>query len=293
MSKQPKSELLDRTPPHDLEAERAVWPKDITLWQIGEVGYMSIPFTWLLPKAQWLIDQGDLFIRQWIVGGPATCLMPTYLRGCTIGTDSPGILQRINPHATRTTVGCIRRCRFCGVRTIEGDFHELDDWPDCPILCDNNLLAASDTHFDRVIDRLVVWGWCDFNQGLDARLLTAHYAKRIAEISRPMVRLALDCDADRNDWRLAVAMLRNVGVAKSRIRTYVLCGFEGSPEVDWQRCEFVESLGVLALPMWFHPLDALKVNAVTPVQAAMGWTHEKRRQLMRWYYKHSGTKLIA
>ena len=267
------------------------WPKAITEWHEGATGYLSIPFTWLLPRARTRVRQGDFFCRQWVVGGPAVRLMPDYLCGdATIGGDMPGVLQRVNPQATRTTLGCIRRCAFCGVRHIEGKFRELDDWPDLPILCDNNLLAASDSHFDRVIDRLVVHGWADFNQGLDARLLTTHHAERIAEIGKPIARLALDHDRDRETWADAVERLRTAGVAKSRIRSYVLCGFEGGPSEDREQCEFVELHGALALPMWFHSLDSLTFNAVTDKQRSLGWTDRKRRELMGWYYQHRAMK---
>jgi len=263
------------------------WPKDITEWHDGRTGYLSVPFTWLLAKARARIQQRDMFTDQWAVGGPAVRLMPNYpLGAATVGGDMPGVLQRVHPLATRTTVGCVRNCRFCGVRRIEGEFGELLDWPDKPILCDNNLLAASREHFDRVVDRLIVHGWADFNQGLDARLLTTHHAERIAEINKPIVRLALDNDHDRDVWAGAIERLRGAGIAMSKIRSYVLCGFAGSPHEDWERCKFVESLGVMALPMWFHELDALIPNTVTAKQQSMGWTNRQRRELMCWYYQH-------
>lgn len=272
------------------------WPKNITTWQDGRCGYMSIPFTWLLPMAQGIINQRDLFVDRWIVGGPAVQLMPNYLSGATVDDYEPGVLQRVNPLATRTTTGCPRRCGFCaiGQRQIDVDgFHELDSWPNLPILCDNNLLAASDGHFEVVLQLLRdKWDWCDFNQGLDARLLTAWHAEEIAKVKRPIVRLALDSDGDRDQWVHAVELLRSAGVAKRNIRSYVLCGFRGSPEDDWRRCEFAQNYVRFALPMWFHPLNAMSPNGVTADQAARGWNHEGRRQLMGWYYKHRGTKLI-
>ena len=262
------------------------WPKLITEWHDERMGYLSIPFTWLLPKAQERIRQRDMFIKRWTVGGPAVKLMPGYLTGATISDSMDGVLQRVNPQATKTTTGCDRNCKFCGIRRIEGTFRELDDWPDKPILCDNNLLAASNNHFDRVIDRLVKWGWCDFNQGLDARLLTDYHAQGIARIKRPIVRLALDHDRDREEWAEALDVLRYAGIAKSKIRTYVLCGFEGGPTEDRQRCEYVESFGIKSLPMWFHGLDALKQNTVSEEQRRRGWTNRKRRELMCWFYWH-------
>lgn len=265
------------------------WPKDITEWHEGKTGYLSIPFTWLLGKARRRVLQGEWFTDRWIVGGPAIRLMPDVLAdlpGVTIGDVMPGVLQRVNPQATRTTEGCIRRCEFCGVRRTEGDFRELQDWPDRPIVCDNNLLAASLRHFDRVIDRLIAHGWCDFNQGLDSRLLTPYHARRIAEIKKPIVRLALDNDADRGSWRVAVQCLRDAGIAKNRIRSLILVGFDNGPEEAWNRCKFADFNGVKPSPMWFHELDALELNVVTDKQKAMGWTNRKRRELMCWYYQH-------
>ena len=107
------------------------------------------------------------------------------------------------------------------------------------------------------------------------------------------MRLALDNDATRGAWATAVDYLRTAGVAVRNIRSYVLCGHDGHPELDWGRCEFVESYGIKALPMWYHRLDCLHYGEVTEAQQSKGWTKEKQRQLMRWYYKHSGKKLIA
>ena len=263
------------------------WPKDITIWQEGRTGYMSIPFTWLLPSAKARIRQSDFFIDRWIVGGPAVKLLPDYLAGLAeYGDDDSRVLQRVHPGATRTTRGCPRGCPFCGVRTICGQFQELTDWHDAPILCDDNLLAASREHVERVIRRLARWDGPDFNQGLDCRLLTPWHAELLAGLNKPLIRLALDRDRDRDAWATAFEILRMAGMVKSRIRSYVLCGFDGGPTEDRDRCEFVESFGVKASPMWFHPLDTLTLNPLTDRQRSLGWTHRKRRELMCWYYQH-------
>jgi hypothetical protein len=265
----------------------AGWPKDILEWHKDVTGYLSVPFTWLLPKARARVQQRDWLVRHWVVGGPAVRLMPDYWLGdAEVRADIPSVLQRVNPLATRTSTGCIRTCGFCGVRRIEGEFAELSDWPDLPILCDSNLLATSEGHFARVIERLRRHGWADFNQGLDARLLTNFHANLIASIPKPIVRLALDNDRDRQPWADAVERLRTAGVPKSAIRSLVLCGFGGGPDEDRERCEYVESFGIKASPMWYHRLDSLQCNTVTEQQRSMGWTHRKRRALMCWYYQH-------
>ena len=273
------------------------WPKQPVRWTEGRTLFVSVPFTWNLPGLRAIVAARSLWWDRAIVGGPAVQLMPGFfstLDYVTEGADMAGVLQRVNPEATRTTVGCIRRCRFCAIGTgaVEpGPFRELPDWPDLPVLCDNNLLAASDAHFDRVIERLVRWGWADFNQGLDCRLLTRRHAERIAEIRRPMVRLALDRAADAEAWEHAFALLRSAGIAKSRIRSYCLIGFEDTPQDAWRRCLWVEKHGIKALPMWFHRLDQLKANAVLPDQLASGWDDEGRRRIMGWFYRHRGKPL--
>lgn len=271
------------------------WPKGPYSWQEGDTAYVSVPFTWNLPEVERMVEC-DLFAARWIVGGPALTLMPDFFQDyphVEVRQEMPGILQRVNPGATRTSLGCPNNCAFCSVDKIEGEFRELEDWPDLPIICDSNLLATSLAHFDRVLDRLVRLGTADFNQGLDCQLLTDYHARRIAEITKPMVRLALDSDAEKKNFGRAVELLLAAGIPKRAIRAYCLVGFRHGPEDDWRRCEFVESFGLKALPMWYHPPAVLKHNSVTPRQShALGWTRKLQRQIMQWYYQHRGSRLI-
>lgn len=261
------------------------WPKAPTIWIENRTLYASIPFTWDLPKMRNRLMQRSIEWDTAIVGGPGVYLMPSFFDGMdhvSIGYDFPGVLQRVNPMATRTTTGCVRRCPFCAVRTIEGRFKELDDWPNLPILADNNLLAAGREHFDRVIDRLKQWGWADFNQGLDARLLSSYHAHRIAEIKKPIVRLALDSINYAEQWGVAFDVLREAGITLKSIRSYALIGFDSDPSEAWQRCEWIEKHGIKVLPMWFHALDQLEKNIVTDAQAELGWNDYERRRIMQW-----------
>ena len=255
---------------------------------------VSIPFTWNLPSVRAKLRQRSFVWDSAIVGGPAVELMPGFFDGMADvaeGHNLPGVLQRVNPLATRTTLGCVRRCGFCAIGTgrIEGNYAELDEWPDLPVVCDNNLLAASKAHFDRVIDRLKVHGWTDFNQGIDSRLLTDYHADRMAEIKKPTIRLALDHMDYRDKWQEAFDRLRTAGIAKANISSYCLIGFNSDPRECWQRCQWVESHGIKAYPMWFHGLDQLEKNIVTHEQKRLGWTDAERRHIMGFYYKHRGT----
>jgi len=235
-----------------------------------------------------MLMQRSLFWNHAVVGGPAIGLMPDFidLDWVSIEQSFQGALQKVNPMATKTTIGCIRKCKFCAVPQIEGGFRELEDWDDKPILIDNNLLAASQKHFDKVIDRLIRWKWADFNQGLDSRLLTDYHAERLKQIKKPMIRLALDDISYQDQWSTAFEKLRRAGIAKTNIRSYALLGFRTGPDEGWKRCEWIESHGIKVLPAWFHELDALRQSEVTEHQKELGWTDTERKRIMQWHYKH-------
>jgi hypothetical protein len=272
----------------------SMWPKSPTFWYDCGVGYVSVPFTWDLPRVADIVKQTHLFVERWVAGGPAVRLMPEFLCGLpavTVDTGSfAGVLQRVNRNATRTTVGCVRRCQFCAVPRTEGALVELDEWPDLPIVCDNNITAASHEHFDRVMDRLDNHDAPEFNQGIDCRLLTDHHAERIGRHRGMRVRLALDRVDERDAWDLAWGKLRKYNTAKARISSYVLCAFDSGVDDAWERCEWVERHGALAMPMWYHALDATEYNAVTEAQKGLGWTKKAQRDIMGYYWQHRGKR---
>ncbi len=112
------------------------WSKSIVYWrEEPDFVYVSVPFTWMQPAARRVCEcNANAGMRVW-AGGPAVDLMPHYLVDVTDscgGQMLPLPLTRHNPDATFTTRGCIRRCPFCAVPKIEGDFRELTDWTPAP-----------------------------------------------------------------------------------------------------------------------------------------------------------------
>ena len=264
------------------------WPKKHVIWIKNRVLYMSIPFTWCLPDARAELMQMAYDWDSAVVGGPAVYLMPEYLSDLPyveIKESFPGALQKVNPLATKTTTGCVRKCKFCAVPAMEGGLTELNDWPDLPIICDNNLLAASEKHLDKVFDRLEKHEWCDFNQGIDMRLLNEYHAERISK-TKAMIRFSLDSQKHESIWDKSYELLRKFKVPKSRIRSYALIGFNSGPDEAWKRCKWVESHKIAVLPMWYHSLDQLEKNSVTEHQKNLGWNDYERRKIMQWYYQH-------
>ena len=269
------------------------WPKKETEWIKDRTLFVSIPFTWRLRKVKAKLRQRSFFWDIAIVGGPAVSLMPEYftdMEYVSVGHKMPGVLQRVNPLATKTSDGCVRKCKFCAVPKTEGRLIEFNDWPDLPILIDNNLLATSKKHFNRVIDRLKKFDFVDFNQGLDSRLLTKHHASRFAELKRPILRFALDDIKYSDKWIEAVNILHAAGIPKSFIQSYALFGFETGPDEAWERANFIENKKVKVLPTWFHELDAMESGIVTEKQEKLGWSDFKRREIMQWFYWHKKAK---
>ena len=241
--------------------DKAEWVKGVVEHDAGDdTMYLSIPFTWNLPEAYqravWFKQLG----KHVVAGGPAVNLMPDFLEDvATIGTDWPDAVRHHNPQATFTSRGCIRKCSFCVVWRTEGWLQELDEWPVRPIICDNNLLACSQPHFDDVIDKLKPLPWCDF-QGIDARLLKKHHAERMAELKRPLLHMALDNSKTEKQFLKGHKLLTDEGIPAKLIRVYVLFGYNDTPEDALYRLRLVQSLGSWPNPQRYHPLDAMTRN---------------------------------
>jgi hypothetical protein len=163
------------------------------------------------------------------------------------------------------------------VPKIEGDFVELEDFPVLPVICDNNLLASSDKHFNRVIDKLKILPFVDFNQGLEAERFTEFHAKRIKEIKHTKVRFALDSSVDYEPVKKAIEICRKYGL--NDLGIYVLIGFRDSPEDAKERLEWVRSKQIWPSPMRYQPLDCSVKNSYV----ADGWTEDKLKNMMRYY----------
>lgn len=255
------------------------WGNGIVEWTDGKTAYLSVVFSWNLreasQKAVWYEIQGyDVK-----VGGPAIKANPQALTYWADTSDVLDVVARHNPNATFTSRGCIRKCPFCVVPRIEGNLAELKDWQVRPVVCDNNLLACSQTHFDSVIDKLKVTKAVDFNQGLDSRLLTAYHAERLVELDTRCIRLAWDNVAYEQQFLSAVETLCASGFSATHIWCYVLIGFNDTPEDALYRLETIRALAMTPFPMRYQPIDAIVKNNYV----ASAWTDKQLRDYMRYW----------
>ena len=107
--------------------------------------------------------------------------------------------------------GCIRKCGFCSVPKIEGRLEMKESiksllYPGHKkvILFDNDILGAP--NWRDIFDELIEIGLpVDFNQGLDARLVTDEVAERLSKLKMHAIRLAFDYSGIKKFVERAIA----------------------------------------------------------------------------------------
>lgn len=257
-----------------------MWKKKPIHWEDEKHHYISFVFSWDL--WEWCQSaQPDLSGKQIVIGGPAVILNPEWVPGWVKIQNKTcyNILQKYNQNATRTTYGCIRKCDFCAVPLIDGHFRELECFIPGNVLIDNNLLACSKIHFQRVVDHLKCYKWCDFSQGLDCRLMTKWHAEKLSELQKPMIRLAWDNTSYEKQFFQACELLKKAGIPKRKITCYVLIGFNDDPEDALYRLQSIYDRGYSVFPMRYQPLNSKKKNGFVGKK----WTDYELNRYMRYW----------
>lgn len=127
------------------------------------------------------------------------------------------------------TRGCIRNCPWCVVPRKEGHIRPAATWqeikrPDSReiIFLDNNVLAC-DHGLQQIEDMGGKQVWVDFNQGLDARLITQEVAQLLARLHWiRFVRMSCDTLPMLPVVVEAVQRMEKAGISRSRFWCYVL-----------------------------------------------------------------------
>lgn len=127
------------------------------------------------------------------------------------------------------TRGCIRSCPWCIVPKKEGMIRPVATIEDVAqdrkeaVLMDNNFLAADPAFVEDQLDRIQHSGIrIDFNQGLDARLITSKNAKKLASCGWVrFIRFSCDTKEMIVPVKRAVRLIREAG-CKREIFCYLL-----------------------------------------------------------------------
>lgn len=163
--------------------------------------------------------------------------------------------------------GCPNKCPWCIVPAKEGGLsrvasaREIVGLQRKSLFLDNNFLAMPG-HMDDLSwlaeNRIKV----DFNQGLDARLITDENAVQLSRCTWDLpggekVRLALDSCGKKAVLQRAVERLCHAGMKARDVFVYVLIGFSGL-ESDLDRLLFARSLGLRVFPMGYRDIKTGK-----------------------------------
>jgi hypothetical protein len=191
--------------------------------------------------------------------------------------------------------GCLRKCPFCAVPKIEGSLKSVKKSikefvyhkHTSVIFWDNNILAAS--NWRSVFDELEELNLnVDFNQGLDARLITDEVANRLSRLklnsgSSMKVRLGYDSKQSEEPVKKAIERLHDVGINGRRIMVYTLFNYNDDPEEFFLKVRNILEWGAVCYPMRYEPLDipfALEKNKyISPKWEAqlIEMVHDARR----------------
>ena len=226
---------------------------------------------------------------QLVLGGIYTTLMPEHaaLSGAEVKTGVISEFEGFLPDYSLvpdwkssimfSSRGCIRKCAFCAVprlekvRTSGAEVkHLVAPGHTKVILWDNNILG--EPHWRDVVAELKELGVSvDFNQGLDARLITDDVAQTFKGLKVNPVRMAYDIPSERRALQRAIPALFSAGKHKKSIIVYTLYNFTDSPHDFWQRVADLLSWGVVCYPMRYEPLNSLVKNRyISP-----HWTKEQ------------------
>jgi len=119
------------------------------------------------------------------------------------------------------TRGCPNKCLYCVVPKKEGAIRPYMDVDDIAIegrnklvLMDNNFLAAGDYAHEQ-LDKIISRGYrVDFNQALDARLVTEDFARKLAKVKwldKNRIRFGCDTHAQIEECERAMDMIIGYG----------------------------------------------------------------------------------
>ena len=254
---------------------------------VGGVGATLLP-NYILQNSECKVIQGSLDKPNLLELGesPISKLIPDYnlLSNCET-KYSPD-----NAYFTRVTIGCIRKCKFCAVPKLEPDFGYLQNISEQIsevnkrygerkdlIVLDNNILAIDNIKI--ILNEIKNLGFyrnskfhgkkrcVDFNQGIDARLITKGVAQQLGELCLSPVRLAFDHISVKKAYLNALDLLIDNGF--KYFTTYVMFNFNDTPESFYNRLRINldvsdnKKVRITGFPMKYAPIDSVNRHYIS------------------------------
>lgn len=167
----------------------------------------------------------------------------------------------------RLTIGCPRNCRFCIVGKKEGlhcrkvaDLSEFWREQKNIVLFDSNLLACQDWK-ELCMQLYESKAWVDFNQGLDARLLTPSKCEVLSSLKMKKIHFAWDNYEDKDMIVPKLKMFANHSklAGTHNAIVYVLVNYNSTLDQDLERIYILRELGFWAYVMIYDKAHCAKV----------------------------------
>jgi len=226
---------------------------------------VSVAFTWDIEKGKQLASAWAGRSRKVLLGGPAF--------------DDPADMDfvpgRFIKHGvTFTSRGCPKHCPWCLVAKREGKIRELPIIPGY-IVQDNNLLACSRGHIERVFEMLAAQKkGIEFKGGLDIDYMQPWHIELLKKIKVAELWVACDRKEDLKRLNKAAELLSDFNINKRRC--YVLLGFRGENIANAEkRCEAVYAKG-------FLPFAQLYKDNLQYHKPKFVWSKEWRDLQRKW-----------
>ena len=235
-------------------------------------------------KSLQLDDFSEEFYSDDITSTPIEQLIPDYSILEHIDYEYP-VKDAYFVYASR---GCVRKCSFCGVPKLEGDFWDTDSITNIVngiekkygakkdlIFMDNNVVASPrykeimaeirDLGFEKNATLLrnnrSVQRRVDFNQGVDARILckSKMYLQELSTICIKPLRIAFDHLGLKKPYETSIRYSHEFGL--DELSNYMLYNFHDSPSDLYERMQLNvklnEELGIriYSFPMRYQPTD--------------------------------------
>ena len=228
-SKYPNLALMKLSTYHKQQGDNVTW---YSIFEHYDIVYMSKIFTFT-PDYQYTIQNAD-HIEKGGTGYDIIKKLPDYIDRLQPDYDLYDIDKKLAYGFL--TRGCPNKCKWCIVPKKEGnvtpymDIEEIAQDRKNVILMDNNILA-SDYGLNQ-IEKIIKLGLrVDFNQAIDARLVTDDIAKMLAKVKWiRFIRFGCDTPGQIGEVEKAAALIDNYGYKGYYFLYCILMDFKESFE---------------------------------------------------------------
>lgn len=240
--------------------------------------WITTLFTFDIPHALALVREARKRANNVKVGGVSASLLPEYFKreGAEVHVGLMPDVEQFAPDysllnfppkysLSHTSRGCSRKCGFCMVHKLEPEYSNRLDWvrdispqTKTVLFYDNNWLAKDIEVLRTDIDKLKTLvrerkiNAIDFNQGLDARLMTEEIADMLTGLPIKPIRFAFDGMHEDGYFQRAVKMMASKGFHE--FMTYVLYNYKDTPEDFYYRLRVGVELNCPSFPMRYQPI---------------------------------------